>query len=370
MESIDQRVDRREHSHERYEDEISLTDLIVRIWRDRWVAVWSGLLVLLLAALYLFFVKPIYKSEAYLLPPSEQDIAQLNLARRFGLLGFDSDRVFNEFLTVANSKMSRRKYFDERGLLDQRTKGNKEEIADQIFETQFDKKLEVIEPKKSAQDPFTKITFESTSAKKSAVIANNFIQFAADVAAQRLLANLQADIQGKIKELTATIAGKRKIARQRREDIINQYNEAIAVAKKLSLKKPQDYQIELGLTGEGSDLFSINTAELPLYARGTLALTAELEVLKSRDKDDPFIDGLRDLQETIASLNEIPISVEAFRVVKIDRPAQVPYQPERPQKHLVLVVALFIAGVAACLSALAWEFVRHLIQHMRYSAST
>jgi len=113
----------------------------------------------------------------------------------------------------------------------------------------------------------------------------------------------------------------------------------------------------------------IATATTPVFFIGYDALNAELDNLKSRTdedpfipglrdlqeslsrlrsikSDDPFIDGLRDLQENLALLRSIKIEEEGMHSVTIDQAAYPPKNRIKPNRRLIVslgtVIGLFL----------------------------
>ena len=89
-----------------------------------------------------------------------------------------------------------------------------------------------------------------------------------------------------------------------------------------------------------------STTSTPLYYRGFRALNAEIAILKNRKSDDPFIIGLRDLQENLALLRSIKIEDEGLHAVSIDQAAYPPKNRIKPNRRLIVslgtVVGLFL----------------------------
>jgi len=79
--------------------------------------------------------------------------------------------------------------------------------------------------------------------------------------------------------------------------------------------------------------------QAPLYMRGTKALEAEITVLESRKSDEPFVAGMRDLQEKQSFLEGISIDRSKLSAVTIDAAAIAPYQAEKPRKKLILILS-------------------------------
>ena len=93
-----------------------------------------------------------------------------------------------------------------------------------------------------------------------------------------------------------------------------------------------------------------STSSTPLYYRGFRALIPGLQnaetLPKNRKSDDPFIEGLRDLQEKLALLRSIKIEEEGLHAVTVDQAAYPPKYPIKPNRRLIVslgtVVGLFL----------------------------
>ena len=78
----------------------------------------------------------------------------------------------------------------------------------------------------------------------------------------------------------------------------------------------------------------IATATTPLYYLGFEALSSEISVLESRKSDDPFISGLRDLQEELALLRSIAFDKKNIRAIHIDQAASPPKYAIKPNRRM------------------------------------
>ena len=91
---------------------------------------------------------------------------------------------------------------------------------------------------------------------------------------------------------------------------------------------------------------NISKSSTPLYYRGYRALNAEIIILKNRKSDDPFISGLRDLQEKLTLLRSIKIEEEGMHSVTVDQAAYPPKNRIKPDRRLIVslgtVVGLFL----------------------------
>ncbi|MCY1310285.1 hypothetical protein D9M70_604610 [compost metagenome] len=82
-----------------------------------------------------------------------------------------------------------------------------------------------------------------------------------------------------------------------------------------------------------------------MYMRGSKALRAEIKSLEARKSDDPFIPGLRSLEEKQALYNNIDINPEAVQVFSMDGLVETPDTPIKPKSLLVMLVGA-VAGLA------------------------
>ena len=353
------------------DDEISITELALILWRNRNMAILTAVLTTVMAIAYAVLATPTYKATSYFLPPLERDIYELNQLTRFERMQVDngkerqeikytSQSVLGEFLKNLNSLQIRQDFFQEQGLLSYYVDkpgefGSIEEMM--VFEEQFNEKLVLNIPKGSAVHSAS-IAFELDDAEEAASLLNLFVNKVSKKTIDDLIANSVGEIGAKISMLDRKITSRRELAQKRREDQVIQLQEALSIARKLGIKNPTEYSFDLQ-RAKRKDAVSINTANLPLYTRGTDALAAELSALRKRKGDDPFVDGLRDLQEQLSTLQAIKIDPAKVKVVTVDRPAIVPYQKEKPNRKLIVLVGLLLGVFLGAVIAFMVEFIKN-----------
>jgi len=152
---------------------------------------------------------------------------------------------------------------------------------------------------------------------------------------------------------SASCAGKRRqFAEQRRMDRIAELEEAIHMASSLGLKEdPLLSQVT------GKSTIAVNQMDSPLYMRGTRALQAEVTSLRTRKSDDPFIAGLRDLQEKLDILGSAHIDPSRISAVQIDQAAEVPDQPIKPRRKMIVILGLFGGLMLGIFAAFLADFI-------------
>ncbi|MNJ51532.1 hypothetical protein D3C77_468400 [compost metagenome] len=88
------------------------------------------------------------------------------------------------------------------------------------------------------------------------------------------------------------------------------------------------------------------------YMRGVKALEAEIENLKSRESDDAFIKSLREEQVSLAFYKSFNVKPDSVQVYRPDGEVEVPDEPVKPRKFLIVVMGVFLGLVLGILSTL------------------
>jgi chain length determinant protein (polysaccharide antigen chain regulator) len=184
---------------------------------------------------------------------------------------------------------------------------------------------------------------ESDNPEFAAKLVNDYVSFFDLETVRGLVSDARNSIEEQIMEIEYKIASKRQMTKLRREDQVLRYQEASIIARVLGIKKRVDATNIIQNTQMNVD---IATASTPLYYLGIEALTAEISILQNRKSDDPFISGLRDLQEQLALLSSIKISEKGMHSVTVDQAAYPPKYHIKPNRRLIVslgtVVGLFL----------------------------
>jgi len=343
-------------------DEASLADFWRLITRHKGLALLGFSATLLLAVIYLFNAEPVYKATAHLLPPQQQDFQGL-LIEGSGLFdvdfdaaaeGYRSKTIFNGFLDNLGSKGLRREFFDKYKLINHyvAAEDKKNVNKDQIFDAIFNRRLQVSGSKNSTSSAI--VSFSDSDPKLAAHWVNQFIDFTNKRTVLQLFNDVNSVLQAEKDQVRDKLASKLKLAEQRRLDTITTMKEALHVAGVLGLV---DSSMFPKMTDKSPAGLAVNTAQVPLYMRGTEALKTEISVLESRKSDEPFIDGYRDLEERLAFLDSISIKPASLSAVTIDDPARIPYRLEKPNKKVIAFFGIIFGIIVGVIMALSAEFL-------------
>jgi chain length determinant protein (polysaccharide antigen chain regulator) len=318
------------------DDEIDLLDLWRVLMAGKWIVLGVALCCVLAGAGYAFLATPVFQVQTYFLPPAIKDVSELNVEGTpfaKNTEHYTPEKVYDFFLRNLRSRDLRRTFFQKEGLLDFfATDGNVSE-SHLIFEKYFHERLELekVGGKRSQNKAFYVLSFTGNDPEKAAQWVNGFVAHVMEQTRQALIGDVLSMRNDRITFLKERIAGKRKYGKEKREDQIARLKESLEIARALHITEDKF---------SGSDISPAATYNIGVsYLRGTKTLEAEITALQNRKTDDPFIGGLRDLQEELDAVSKIAIRPDSVRVARIDQPALVPSKPIKPKKLLILALS-------------------------------
>lgn len=337
------------------DDEIDLFELWQAIWSQRKMIIAITLAVVFAAGIYAFTAEKTFKAEVYILPPTESDIQSLTIKSLGNQKGITSNlsefqvnqvnQVFINELLSFESQKDFLKTFDSRssflvGKMDSKN------IEQKVFEN-FSERLRFSPPDKKSQRDVSKLSFEYFDAEASASIVNDYLYFSLDRAKERLLNEVTNQLAHELKQIDRHISALVQSEKDQRLGRIKVLEEAYQIAKKT------------GIETASVNLFETNAQ--PDYLKGTRLLSAEIDALKSRDDDAAFIDAVQELKAQKAYLTSVKIDKSMINPVRVDQYAYPPESPEKPNKKLILAVAIVLGGMLGIFIAL----IRSAVQKRR-----
>lgn len=323
------------------DDEVDLVELVKGLWGQKWLIAAITALVTVCAAAYAFLAKPVYEVKVSLLPPNLADIAEYNLGRSEAELKlFSVDDVYSVFIKNLNSESLRMMFFKQ-VYLPALDAVDKRSAEDKLWE-KFNEQLTISAPNKQ-RPSYWEVKLRHYDPQKGAEWANRFVAEASSKTEQEMQQNVKTEIDIRVQSVMRRIDALRNTAKQRREDRIAALEEALQIAE--------------GTGIESVPLSNWQNFSAPEYMRGAKAIRQELNVLKKRESDDPFIKELRSLQESLEFLNRVDVSPDNVAVFTLDNAAQIPETPIKPKKTLILALGLVLGGMLGVFIALVRRLV-------------
>lgn len=327
------------------DDEISLLDLwrvLVRQWKL--IGAIAGLSVLGAVA-YVLLATPVYEEVAVVRAPEGKYAEVLNIP---GISEISSADIFAKF--TGNLKTgdlengSLRQQFLAENPQFSSLQGNGPHIKEGL-------KNEV---------GVVLVSLQGDDSKLVADWVNGFILFAERRTLGDLFDGFEVRIVSQKKEIENQLQIGRDFAGQRRLGRIALLKDQIAIARasKIFDRQILGYSVAEGQsTGE-----TLDTLQGPMYLRGVKELTAEMEALKKRKNDEPFIAGFWEKQERLAqldaSLKQLQAARTIARAVTVDQPAIQSNNPVKPRRVRVLALSVVMGGIMGFIAAFVVNFVQ------------
>lgn len=344
------------------DDEVSLVDLWRVMARRKLLILGVLLATIMLAVVYLVVTPPVYTAESRLVAPGIKDIRGLQLGfvdvKNYGIDAYNPATVFSTFVRNFNSVSHRRQFYAQNNLkrmyIGDQAGGEIDE--NRLFENNFSSNLKINLDQSGIAATGQ---FSYQDAEQAAGLLNDYVKYINEQTVRELLNDIEAIVQTETRRLQQQLDSKLKVAAQERQDQITQYREALDIARELGIQEPADMalasQSGQSVTGEETDV-------LPLYARGTDWLEAEIRALESRKSDLPFIEDGYELQGQLLYLQSFSINDKGLATMRVDAPAYPPYQPDKPSKRLTFILAAAVGLFLAVFVAFFAEFLNKVGQ--------
>lgn len=349
------------------DDEIDLRELALSLWDARRLIAVITVVVLAVAAAYAFLWPATYEADATLLPPTPADLDSYNSAPRLieaalastrdttgqsaplilGIKEISPKDAYAVFLRYAQSASLRDQFFKQVYLpAFARNPSTEERDA---LRKRLNKALSVTQPKGPTAQVTDELTVAMQGRQPQAVAdwANTYVKMALQAATQQLTEDRKSAVQAQIKSLESQVTALRTAAANERQLEIARTEAALQLARAIHLEQPST---------SGNLITSYTGATL--YMRGAAALQTELDQLKARTSDDPYIKQLPQLLYAQGLIEKIDLDPKNLTAATIDQPALVPLDPVKPKKALALALGLVLGlalGVMAALVRQAWR---------------
>ncbi len=412
------------------DDEIDLFELAQSIWQERILVVIVTAAVTVLALIYALVATPVYQTSSVLKPAKIKDLDQLN---SLGVYSLSPSEALKRVGAALESYEVRFEYFKNNQELFEPVLQQGRSL-EQNFERINRESFKVLKPdpdpkKVDTFSPYVGLQLEYSKQLNGPSIVNGLIRYATDVERERLTDDLKvvidnkldtinrkleelrsgynAEKEAKVAQLTEKDTLKRlrlqdeleaiRLAlKTRRENRIQQLDEAIAIAASLGIKKPSTpSSLSEGTRVSGSVIKTeVNNQNIPLYFMGTEALEAEkqtllsrenddftsgriveinqelkllehnrqIEVLESRENEDLFLAELAAQQKSIARLQGLKLNMDTLKMVTVDQLATQPSSAIKPKKTLIVAVGIVLGGMLGLFVALLRSAIRKRMQ--------
>lgn len=330
-----------------------------------WYALWQKILLekaliigimlisILAAGSYAFLTPPIFQSKAYFVPVEKESVQKLS---DFDLLlgreeRFTPQRLFKLFKQNISYRSNLWTFFLENKLyvvydsnLSKAREINSVAAQKKIKEAfaEFTNDILFYQSKENDINEYLSVSLEMPLAEETVKnYLEDYITQVENRVKKTILGLIKSEQKSRVENLIQQINAMRETAKLQKDDRLAQLDEAIIIARSLKLKEPPTMGAKATIQG-------VSNQGLPMYYLGYRLLEAERKVLVSRESNDPFINGLRALQEKRFLLSAYEISMEDFETIKLDQNASIG-EKIKPKKALILIFSVvvgFLLGIS------------------------
>ncbi|EMF1896349.1 LPS O-antigen chain length determinant protein WzzB [Enterobacter roggenkampii] len=292
-------------------EQIDLLDLMLQLWREKWMIATFVIVFIALAVGYLFVAKEKWTSSAIIAQPDAAQIAPYSNALNilYGTAAPSMLDIQTRAIDRFNASFS---------------------ALSQALDNQAVPEKLTIEPAVKGQALPLSVTYTSTSAEAAQKQLAQYIQQVDEQTAKELALDLKDNIKEQIKTLNDSLQNQEKVAQEQKDLRIKQIAEALKNAEAAKITSPQLQQTQ-------------DVTQETLFLLGSEGLKSMIDNEASRPLVFPtaYYQTKRNLLD-IQNLNVNPDTIHVYRyVMKPD----LPVRRDSPKKAMILVLAVLLGGM-------------------------
>ncbi|MBD1403467.1 LPS O-antigen chain length determinant protein WzzB [Leclercia adecarboxylata] len=306
-------------------EQIDLIDLLMQLWRGKWLIAAFVAITLILAGVYLVIAKEKWTSTAIITQPDAAQIGSYSNALNI-LYGANAPKLTDiqeSVITRYNASFS---------------------ALSQTLENKAEPEKLVIEQSVKGQPLPLSISYVNGSAEAAQKQVAQYIQQVDEQIQKELEVDLNDNIKQQVATLKDVLSNQVTIAQEQKDLRIRQITEALKYAEAANITTPKIQQTQ-------------DVTQETMFLLGTEALQSmiEREATRPLTLSDSYYQNKQKLLD-IEKLKIDPTSIHAYRyVMKPD----LPIRRDSPRRLLVLVLAVLLGGILGSGVVLARNAMRN-----------
>ncbi|WP_318390405.1 LPS O-antigen chain length determinant protein WzzB [Enterobacter sp.] len=306
-------------------EQIDLIDLLIQLWRGKWIIALFIIIAALIAGAYVTFAKEKWTSTAVITMP---DIGQIAGYTNVATILYGDTKVdINETQQRVINRFS----------------GAFSALSETLSNQSVPEELTIDMAVKGQALPL-KVTYQSDSAKNAQHGLAKYIQQVDEQIADELIDDLTMNMRLRVNELQASLITQEKIAQEQKNLRISQITQALKVANESDIKVPQAQQ-------------SDNLTQDSLFLLGSAALESMIKNESSRPL--VFSDVYYKTKQNLLDIQRIkpdPENIHGYRYVM--KPTE-PLFRDSPKRSLTLLLAVVLGALVGAGVVLVRNALRH-----------
>jgi len=292
-------------------EQIDLFDLLMQIWRGKWVVAFFVVFSLVLAGTYLIFAKEKWTSVAVISSPDAGQIVDY---------------------TSAMSILTNDDHFDISGI-QERVIGRFNSAFAALSETldnQTPPEKLTINTAVQGQPLPLKVTYQGSTAREAQQKLAEYIQQVDELIAKELVDDLKINIKSRTDDLVESLTTQEKVAQEQKDLRIKQIMQALSVAKEAEVRSPLVQQTE-------------NVSQDTMFLLGSAALESMIKNESSRPL--VFTDDYYKTRQNLLDLKTIKIKPGTIHSYRYVMKPTLPIHRDSPRRALTMILAVILGGI-------------------------
>lgn len=303
--------------------EIGVADIFDMLWRGRLAIVMSMLACLAIGVAAWLLLPRTYESVAEIRPINQAQYSNFLALAGVDAFPYDARGLLSEYEGYLRDPGLLFDIARQSGIVD------KQGLSDAVYQQrlrEFVTGIAFPRPDEQAKEPVPTVRMNVRADDQQALY--RFVEGALNRASAELSNGLRFEVAqnlsarkeehlAQIEEIRLDIDSRRERVKAERADTIERLIVQARIARSFGLDKPYEMQAIESREQAGGVFAQINSgAEAqPHYFRGYIAIEQQIELLRSRKDNDPFVADLRELEQKVYLLENDPRSAHVNRLL-------------------------------------------------------
>ncbi|EKI0254359.1 LPS O-antigen chain length determinant protein WzzB [Enterobacter asburiae] len=292
-------------------EQIDLLDLVLQLWRGKWMIATFVVVFIALAMAYLLIAKEKWTSSAIIAQPDVAQIATYSNALNilYGSAAPSMLDVQTRAIGRFNSSFS---------------------ALAQALENQEEPEKLTIEPAVKGEALPLSVSYTSTSAEAAQKQLAQYIQQVDEQTAKELTVDLKDNIKEQIKTLNDSLQNQEKVAQEQKDLRIKQIAEALKNAEAAKITSPQIQQTQ-------------DVTQETMFLLGSVGLKSMIENEASRPL--VFSAAYYQTRQNLLDIQNLNVNPDTIHVYRYVMKPDLPIRRDSPKKVVILILSVLLGGM-------------------------
>lgn len=292
-------------------EQIDLLDLVLQLWRGKWVVGAFVAVFIILAGIYITVAKEKWTSSAIIAQPDAAQIA--TYANALNILYGGAAPSISDIQTRAISRFN----------------SSFSALAQALENQEIPEKLTIDSTVKGQAFPLT-VSYVGETAEAAQKQLAQYIQQVDEQTAKELTLDLKDNIKQQITTLNDSLENQEKVSQEQKDLRIKQITEALKNAEAAKITSPQIQQTQ-------------DVTQETMFLLGSEALKSMIENEASRPL--VFSGAYYQTKQNLLDIEKLNVNPDTIHVYRYVMKPDLPIKRDSPKKAITLILAVLLGGI-------------------------